>query len=248
MTIHWVTAFIDVPAASFDAALAFWAEATRTNPSARRGDRDQFLTLEPADGTAALRMQVHEGAARIHLDLHVDDLGGYRDRALALGARVLAEPGFAIMRSPGGLVFCLVGGTGDERLGPVMDEPVPHRLDQLCIDIPANTFEAEIAFWEALTGWGAGRTQLAEFRSLGQPPHIPYRFLFQKLGDDDARADVHVHLDISCGGKNHAVRDRHAALGAEVGETHVQWTIMRDPAGLDYCVTNREPFAAGDVG
>lgn len=244
MTIHWVSAFIDVPAESFDASVAFWAEATRTTPSARRGERDQFLTLEPADGTAALRMQVHQGAARMHMDLHVDGLGAYRDRAVAHGATVLEEPGHVIMASPGGLVFCLVDGTGDEHLGSLLDEPVPHRVDQLCIDIPAGAFESEIAFWDALTGWGTGRTQLAQFRSLDQPPHIPYRFLFQQLGDDDGRAAVHVHLDISCGGQNHPVRDRHADLGAEVGESQTHWTVMRDPAGLEYCVTNREPFTA----
>ena len=244
MTIHWVSAFIDVPADAFDASVAFWAEATATTPSARRGDRDQFLTLEPHDGNAPLWMQVHEGPARIHLDLHVDDVGGYRDRALALGATMLAEPGFAIMRSPGGLVFCVVSGTGDERLGPVLEEPVPHRVDQLCIDIPFGEFDGEIRFWESLTGWGAGQTALPEFRSLEQPEHIPYRFLFQRLNETDDRDDVHVHLDISCGGQNHAVRDVHERLGAHVEEAHVHWTVMRDPAGLPYCVTNRDPFAS----
>ena len=244
MTIHWVAAFVDVPVDRFEASLAFWSQATATTSSARRGDRDQFLTLEPDDGSAPLWMQVHEGPARVHLDLHVDDVDAYRDRATSLGATVLAEPGFAIMASPGGLVFCLVTGTGDERLGPVLAEPVPHRVDQLCIDIPNPAFDAEIAFWASLTGWGTGQTQLPEFRSLDQPPHIPYRFLFQQLGADDGRTDVHVHLDISCGGQNHAVRDRHADLGAEIGESHVHWTVMRDPAGLEYCVTNREPFTA----
>jgi hypothetical protein len=101
-------------------------------------------------------MQVHEGPARVHIDLHVDDLAAYRDRAVSLGARVLAEPGHVIMRSPGGLVFCFVPGSGEERLGALVSDPVPHRVDQLC-----------------------------------------------------------------------------------VGDSHVQWTIMHDPAGLEYCVTNR---------
>lgn len=241
MTIHWVTAFIDVPADSFDHALRFWSAATETTPSARRGDREQFLTLEPADGTSSLRMQVHEGSARLHLDLHVADLAAYRDRAVSLGAEVLAEPGHVIMRSPGGLVFCFVPGSGEERLGALVPDPVPHRVDQLCVDIPHAAFDAEIEFWDSLTEWGSGRTTLPEFRSLNQPDHIPFRFLFQQLGVDDPRDAVHVHLDISCGGANHAVRDRHAALGASVGDSHVQWTIMHDPAGLEYCVTNRTP-------
>ena len=147
------------------------------------------------------------------------------------------------MRSPGGLVFCLVHGTGEEHLGGLLDRPAPHRIDQLCIDIPATSFESEIEFWTAFTGWGSGRTQLPEFPSLDQPAHIPYRFLFQRLGSDDPRTEVDVHLDISCGGGSHAVRDVHAALDAAVGDTHIEWTILTDPAGLPYCVTNRRPFA-----
>ncbi len=241
MTIHWVTAFLDVPTESFDEALRFWSSAIGATPSPRRGDRDQFLTLDPAEGTASLRMQVHGGPARLHLDLHVDDLGAYRERALSLGAHVLDEPGHVIMRSPGGLVFCFVSGAGDEHLGAVLADPVPHRVDQLCIDVPHAGFEPEIEFWDALTGWGSGHTALPEFRSLEQPAHIPFRFLFQQLGEDDPRSEVHVHLDISCGGQSLAVRDAHAALGAKVGASHVHWTIMCDPAGLEYCVTNREP-------
>ncbi|MEM7096094.1 MAG: VOC family protein [Actinomycetota bacterium] len=242
--IHWVTAFIDVPDDAFDRSAAFWTSMTETTLSELRGDRDQFVTLEPGTGVASLRMQKLGPAARLHLDFHTDDKPALRDRAIALGAELVAEPGHVVMRSPGGLTFCLVAGDGTEQLGAPIAAPAPHRVDQLCVDIPSADFEAEISFWTELTGWRSGKTQLPEFRSLEQPPRIPYRFLFQRLGEDDPRRHVDVHLDISCGEGRPAVTSAHADAGAEVLEEHDHWAIMRDPAGLVYCLTDRRPWEA----
>lgn len=248
MTVHWVTAFVDVAEEYADEATAFWRDVTGATLSARRGDREQWVTLIPDDGESALRMQRIEEGPRVHIDLHTDAPQAMRDRAMALGATVIEEPGHIIMGSPGGLVFCFVHGDGSERMGAPIDAAGPaHRVDQLSIDCPADAFDAELAFWAALTGWPPAPTMLPEFASLEQPGHIPFRFLFQRLGADDGRPSVHAHLDVSAGPHRRAVVDKHLAAGATLVDEFEHWTVLNDPAGLDYCITDRNPFAGAPL-
>ncbi|MCB0992900.1 MAG: hypothetical protein KDB16_18125, partial [Acidimicrobiales bacterium] len=71
LEIRWLTAFIDRPAATFDASVAFWAEITASSLSAPRGDNHKFATLLPQGGDAYLRVQRSAESPRVHLDLHV---------------------------------------------------------------------------------------------------------------------------------------------------------------------------------
>jgi len=242
--ITWMSAFVDLPSSTHAETTAFWAAATGTSVSASRGDDGQFVTLEPVDGDSTLRIQRLDAAdtPRLHVDFHVRSIPQARDAAVRLGAEVVMELDYAVMRSPGGFVFCFVSGTGDERIGAPIAEPVDHRVDQISIDIPADRFDDEVTFWAELTGWGTGTTSLPEYRSLIQPANIAFQVLFQRLGEDDERTTVDAHLDISCGrgGVRH-VFNRHTALGAEVIGEHQHWTTLVDPAGLPYCLSAREP-------
>ena len=85
--VGWITAFIDRPAATFDACSAFWAQATGATISPLRGDDHEFATLVPPGGDAYLRVQrTTDGSAGSHLDLHTSDVGDLVEAALALGA------------------------------------------------------------------------------------------------------------------------------------------------------------------
>ncbi len=69
------------------------------------------------------------------------------------------------------------------------------------------------------------------------PDTQPLRFLVQRL-DDEGPAGA--HLDLASSDRSAEVA-RHEALGAEVTFVGDFWTVLRDPAGLSYCVTGRDP-------
>lgn len=114
------------------------------------------------------------------------------------------------------------------------------RLDQACLDVPAGLLGAELRYWQGLTGWEARRR--GEFLVLDRPAGVPLRLMLQELGASDGRTRVEVHLDVACGADIATVAAEHVALGAHVvdAERH-PWTVMRDPVGLPYCLTPRDP-------
>lgn len=245
MSVAWLTLFFDVPDDRYQATEEFWTTATGTSLSARRGDAGEFVTMLPPTGDAHLRMQVLAGEPRLHLDLHVDSVPSMGDRAVRLGATELADDGHLVMRSPGGFVFCLVPHHGEQSAARPLVEPAPHRPDQVSIDVPAELFDAECRFWADLTGWDCTPSAThAEFARLAVPDRFALTILMQKLGTDDPRAETHAHLDISCGDHRHEVAAHHRSLGADLVEDFVHWTVLRDPAGLLYCVTDRPVHGA----
>jgi hypothetical protein len=242
MGIRWTTAFLDLPPAVHAAGTRFWSTATGSTPSAPRGDRAQFATLLPADGEAFLRVQRLDEGPRVHLDLHVDDLAAEVGRAVALGASLGSQAGHAVLRSPGGLTFCLVMARTPD---PVRPAPVTgprggvSLVDQIAIDVPAPLIDAERTFWTTLTGWAAGGGTVLD--PLARPDGIPLRLLLHRLGDDDPGERVRAHLDLAAGPRRDLVVAEHADAGARVLRRHERWTVLTDPAGLVYCVTDRSP-------
>lgn len=242
--LQWLTAFIDVPTDRFEATVAFWAEATDTTRSAPRGDADQFLSLLPAIGTDHLRVQALDEGPRIHLDLHVESIPDAVARAVELGAELVAQPGHAILRSPGGFVFCFVDHGGVGQRSPRLTDPIEHRLDVICIDVPPAGYETEYAFWSALTDQALNpiHEDFPEFAGIPlRHQGLPWNILVQRLGDDDGRTTAEAHLDVSAGPSFPEVVERHVGLGAELDRRFDGWAILRDPAGLAYCVTERNP-------
>jgi Glyoxalase-like domain len=55
--VRWLTVFLDFPADSFGAGVAFWREVTGSGLSPLRGAAGEFATLLPTDGDAYLRVQ-----------------------------------------------------------------------------------------------------------------------------------------------------------------------------------------------
>lgn len=244
--VRWLTAFLDLPASTFDASVAFWCNATASTLSPPRGEHGEFASLVPAaGGDAHLRVQrTVDGSAGVHLDVHTDVPAVTADRLLGLGARVLREhAGYVTLASPGGLVFCLVPFRIDGVRTPAVIGAGGERslADQLCIDVPVASFESELAFWSAATGWSAHRSALAEFASLERPTGQPLRLLLQRLGDDDAGRHARAHLDLACGDGVDAVAAVHESLGARVVRRERFWTTLTEPSGLAYCLTRRDP-------
>ena len=249
MSLRWLTIFLDFPAGSFDAGAAFWREVTGYGLSAARGADGEFATLLPPAGDAYLRVQrVRDGAGGYHLDLHVDtsaeSLDAAAGRAEAAGATIgRREDGLVIADSPGGFTFCLVRWHGEGTVPP----PLPaadgsgavSRADTLCLDIPPDEFERELAFWAEFTGQEARPAPVPGYAYLTQPTGWPIRLLLQRR-DSAAPGDrTRAHVDFGC--TDTGARDRHVALGARVTGAQEYWTVLSGPAGLVYCLVNRDP-------
>lgn len=238
--LRWATAFLDLPAGSFDAATAFWRSVTGSGLSPARGEHDEFATLVPRDGDPYLKVQrIADGPGGVHLDLHTDDVPGFVEQATALGAEVQWSGDHVVMSSPGGFTFCVVGHPA----GKSLPSPVPwwggtSIVDQVCLDIPGRTHEVESAFWAALTGWEHTEGRFREFSTLERPADQPLRLLLQRLESDDGQ--VRAHVDLASADRVAEVV-RHRSLDAELVRDTGNWTVLRDPAGLEYCVTDRDP-------
>lgn len=238
----WITAFLDAPATSHAATEEFWAGVTGYAVSARRGDDGEFSSLVPPAGDDYLRVQrLGSGAARIHLDLHVEDPRAAADAAVGLGATELADLGYVVLASPGGFTFCFVGHPAGQVPDPAEWAAGSFsRVYQVCLDVPADDLVAERDFWAALTGGRADHLERRpEFWFLRPPvPMGLSSLLLQRL--DSGSGPVRAHLDVGSSDRPREVA-RHVALGASVVTIEEFWTVLRDPAGSPYCITDRDP-------
>lgn len=240
MTPFWLTAFIDLPAPVFGPAVRFWSEVTGYAVSAPRGEHREFASLVPPDADAHVKVQrLADGGPRIHLDLHVPDPQAAARQAQALGAELVADRGHVVVRSPGGLTACFVSHASSAAAGPV-DRPGAGRsmLDQVCIDVPAAAHDSERDFWAAVLGRDPVPSATHPEFSRLMVPGQPLRILLQRL--DESSGPVRAHLDLASDDRAGEVR-RHATLGATLEAEHASWTVLRDPAGSAYCITDRTP-------
>lgn len=245
MAIHWITAFLDFPDDRFAEGVAYWRKVTGTEVSEPWGSEREFATLVHSDGDPYLCVQrLRDGESGSHPDFHVTDLEAETARARRLGATsVLEKPGLSVFTSPAGAPFCFVRHKGSQR-----DTPPPRtwsggqrsRLDQICIDIPPDEFDAELAFWRELTGWPRSSTDVLEFRRLLPPPGLPLHFLLQRLEHTEPSRKAGAHMDFSSTDVDLETA-RHVALGARPLDRHPRCQIMRDPTGLVYCITGKDP-------
>lgn len=249
MTPRWTTLFLDFPASGFDPGVAFWRTVTGSGLSAARGATGQFATLLPPDGDAWLRVQrVDAGPGGVHLDLHLDPaVDGEPEQAaagaVALGAVELSrEPGLVLLESPGGFGFCLVRAHDERAVPAPLESPGAgsSRADQLCLDVPAEAYDRECAFWSELTGWELRRGSLPTFTSLLRPDGIPVRVLLQRREESAPGDRVTGHVDLACTDRA-ALTEVHVAAGAAVVSVNRFWTVLQDPTGRLYCLTDRNP-------
>jgi hypothetical protein len=238
--IRWIWAFIDRPLERFDQAAAFWANVTDSRVSTRRGSDGEFVTLLPRSGHPSLKLQGVHGPGGAHLDLEVNDVPAAIEVACGVGATVVApHPDWAVMRSPGGQLFCLTPWEGAVAQAPMVEHPdgTSSRLGQVCLGVAPAGYEVEKSFWTALTGWKLHAGARAEFDLLKPSPGLPIRVLLQRLGTDRASS---AHVDLACSDIE-ASRSWHEQCGARVVGRWPHWIVMKDPAGGAYCLTARDP-------
>jgi hypothetical protein len=104
------------------------------------------------------------------------------------------------------------------------------RLFKVVIDVPASEHDRELSFWEAAVGQPLSRFDYPEYHGAalhGQD----FWLLTQRLGEGTARVHVDIHTDDLV-----AEVDRLERLGAERVQRVHSWWVMRDPAGLLFCV------------
>ncbi len=235
-----MSAFLDLAPEVHDRGTAFWRDVTGFSVSSLRGDLGEFATLVPDTGDDYLRVQrLGAGPSRIHLDLSVDDPRAVADEAVALGAREVADGEYVVLRSPGGLTFCLVSHRGAVRPRPVA-WPAGHTsmVYQVCLDLPAAGYDVESAFWARLVGATPELlVRRPEFSWLRLGRQLALDVLLQRLDRTDG--EVSAHLDLGTTDRAAEVA-RHVALGAELLVVEEFWSVLRDPAGLSYCITDRD--------
>lgn len=216
----------------------FWAAALRWEIDDETQDEVKLL---PTDGTTffLLFLPVPEEKTeknRFHLDLTTTSVDEQQESAralVALGARHIdvgqtPDDAHIVLADPEGNEFCLIEPTnrflaGRGRLGSIT-----------CDGTPQVGY-----FWSEVLGWPLFWDQDDEtairtpdgsgpFITWG-PPLVP------KTGKN------RLHLDIAppAGADQQAEVDRLVALGArriDIGQGDVNWVVMADPDGSEFCV------------
>jgi hypothetical protein len=233
---RWLTAFIDFPASEFDAGTRFWLAATGYELSAARGEQAEFATLVPAVGDDYLRVQrLGDGPTRLHLDVHVDDPWTVAEQAEAAGATLVdtGQHSYVVLRSPAGIVFCLVTQQLAAVPGPAA-WPDGHdsRVDEVVFDIPGDDLEAEVAFWKTLAG-GEWRSVDGDYPFEARAADAwAVRLRLQPAAI--ARSPVgHLHVRTA---DRAAEVARLVEAGAVVSAVRAGWTVMSAPGGMSLCV------------
>ncbi len=104
------------------------------------------------------------------------------------------------------------------------------QISTVVIDLPASDHDRGLAFWAAAAGQPLPQLAFPDFhgaRLHGQE----FCLLIQSLGDGVPR----VHLDIHTDNLDAEV-ERLESLGAQRVRQAAAWWVMRDPAGLPFCV------------
>lgn len=115
------------------------------------------------------------------------------------------------------------------------------RLTKIVIDVPSADHDRELAFWSGATGEQLSRIDKHPEYHGARLPGGQAGLLIQRLGDGAARVHLDVHTDDLA-----AELARLEALGAERVEQVHSWWIMRDPAGLPFCVIPEPPGSLTD--
>jgi Glyoxalase-like domain len=104
------------------------------------------------------------------------------------------------------------------------------------IDVPASDHDRELAFWRAATGQDLSQITRHPEYHWGQLHGQEFWLLVQRIGEGPARVHVDFHTD-----DLDAEVARLESLGARQVDHSQDWWVMRDPAGLLFCVVPDPP-------
>jgi hypothetical protein len=242
---HWLHAVLDLPGAD-GAPAAFWAETLGWPLGEPWADHPELRSFTPPSGDAYVHRQSVQSGPGVHLDVEVADEPRETERLVALGAsRVRRTADWQTLRSPGGLMFCLVTARPHAARPDPVTGPggVRRRLVQVCLDIPARHLDVEPDFWRAVLPWREVVMTDSEFLGrLVPPPGSSLQVLLQRLGDEDGGTSTRAHLDL---GSDDVTADADRLVGRGAARLHTGdgFIALRDPAGLAFCVTANSPDA-----
>ena len=235
----WLTAFLDFPAAEYDAGVRFWTHATGFDASAPRGENSEFATLLPASGDDYLRVQrLGDGVTRLHLDLHVVDPWAAAEAAEDLGAELVDDSrhSYVVLRSPGGIVLCFVTQPA-ATVPPAAVWPAGQtsRLAQVCWDVPRARFSAQAAFWQAILAgeWTPPDAGEAITRKAGELA------LDLRLQPAEIAREVVGHLHQVTDDRSAEVA-RLTAAGSITRSVRETQTMLETPGGVPLCVLDQQ--------
>jgi Glyoxalase-like domain len=109
-------------------------------------------------------------------------------------------------------------------------------ITAIVIDVPSDRHADEVAFWSGAAGKDLPELSHPEYHGARLTPTLV--LLVQELGDGAPRVHVDIHTD-----DVDAEVTRLTALGAHEVERVDNWVVMRDPAGLPFCVVAAPPGA-----
>ena len=114
------------------------------------------------------------------------------------------------------------------------------KLLKIVIDVPPAEHDRELAFWSAATGQPPARfDRHPEYHGAalhGQDLWL----LIQRLDEGQGRVHIDIHTD------DPAEIARLEKLGAELVQQAHSWQVMRDPAGLLFCIRPERPGTLND--
>ena len=118
---------------------------------------------------------------------------------------------------------------------------MPHysRLSNVVIDVPPADHDRELAFWRSASGLALTAIDRYPEYHASELRGQDVGLLIQRLDDGQGRVHVDIHTDDQA-----AELARLERLGA-VRVGHVKdWWVLRDPAGLLFCIV---PVPAGSL-
>lgn len=115
------------------------------------------------------------------------------------------------------------------------------RIEKVVIDVPAADHDREVAFWGAAIGQPlADNARYPEYHDA-RLKGTHFGLLTQLLGAGESRVHLDIHTDDL---------DAEVARLERLGATRVslvhRWWIMKDPAGLPFCVIPSPPGTMND--
>jgi hypothetical protein len=117
------------------------------------------------------------------------------------------------------------------------------RLSAIVLDAPEADHDRELEFWQAASGKVLEPEEgQPEYHGAYWPGHDQMILLLQRLEDGEAR----VHLDIRADDVEAEVA-RLERLGATRIQETRYWWVLRDPAGLLFCVVAAKPGSLTDA-
>lgn len=114
------------------------------------------------------------------------------------------------------------------------------RLAKVVIDAPPDLHDSERRFWEGALGQELPEIYSAEYHGAVLHGH-DLMLLMQRLESGAPRVHLDIHTD-----NLEAEVERLQRLGAKRVQKVQSWWVMRDPAGLLFCVLPTPPGSLSD--